>query len=39
MQPAEAIARVRAVRPNAIETPEQERFIRERVAVKRDRVS
>jgi ADP-ribosyl-[dinitrogen reductase] hydrolase len=34
MEPAEAIARVRAVRPGAIETPEQERFVRERVAVK-----
>ena len=34
MEPAEAIARVRAVRPGAIETPEQERFVRERVAVR-----
>jgi ADP-ribosyl-[dinitrogen reductase] hydrolase len=34
MEPAEAIARVRAVRPGAIETPEQERFVRKRVAVK-----
>jgi ADP-ribosyl-[dinitrogen reductase] hydrolase len=34
MEPAEAIARVRAIRPGAIETPEQERFVRERVAVK-----
>ena len=39
MEPAEAIARVRAVRPGAIETSEQERFVRERVAVKWDRVS
>jgi ADP-ribosyl-[dinitrogen reductase] hydrolase len=36
MDPAEAIARVRAVRPGAIETREQERFVRERVAVKRN---
>jgi hypothetical protein len=34
MEPAEAIARVRAVRPDAIETPEQKRFVQERVAVK-----
>jgi protein-tyrosine phosphatase len=34
MEPAEAIARVRAVRPGAIETREQERFVLERVAVK-----
>jgi ADP-ribosyl-[dinitrogen reductase] hydrolase len=34
MDPAEAIARVRAVRPGAIETREQERFVRERVAVR-----
>ena len=27
MDPAEAIARVRAVRPGAIETPEQKRFV------------
>ena len=39
MEPAEAIARVRAVRPGAIETPEQKRFVLERVAVKCDRVS
>jgi ADP-ribosyl-[dinitrogen reductase] hydrolase len=39
VDPAEAIARVRAVRPGAIETPEQERFVRERVAVKWDGVS
>ena len=39
MDPAEAIARVRAVRPGAIETPEQKRFVLERVAVKCDRVS
>ncbi|HEY4857451.1 MAG TPA: cyclin-dependent kinase inhibitor 3 family protein [Xanthobacteraceae bacterium] len=39
MEPAEAIARVRAVRPRAIETPEQERFVLERVAVGWDRVS
>ena len=38
-KPAEAIASVRAVRPGAIETSEQERFVRERVAVKWDRVS
>jgi ADP-ribosyl-[dinitrogen reductase] hydrolase len=36
MEPAEAIARVRAVRPGAIETRGQERFVRERVAVKWD---
>jgi ADP-ribosyl-[dinitrogen reductase] hydrolase len=35
-EPAEAIARVRAVRPGAIETREQERFVRERVAGRRD---
>jgi ADP-ribosyl-[dinitrogen reductase] hydrolase len=34
MDPAEAIARVRAVRPGAIETREQERFVLERVAVR-----
>jgi ADP-ribosyl-[dinitrogen reductase] hydrolase len=39
MEPAEAIARVRAVRPGAIETPEQKRFVLERVAVGWDRVS
>ena len=39
MEPAEAIARVRAVRPGAIETPEQERFVLKRVAVRWDRVS
>jgi ADP-ribosyl-[dinitrogen reductase] hydrolase len=39
MEPAEAIARVRAVRPGAIETPEQKRFVLERVAVRWDRVS
>jgi ADP-ribosyl-[dinitrogen reductase] hydrolase len=36
MDPAEAIAHVRAVRPGAIETREQERFVRERVAGRRD---
>ena len=39
MEPAEAIARVRAVRPGAIETPEQKRFVLKRVAVRWDRVS